>query len=86
MEILGLNNYIGFIYIIQRDFDNKTLNISDIYTTQTATNSAISFLPTKSDVATSIVYQNSFILFYFKMNSSYQILLYQINWRIHTLA
>ena len=39
----------------QRDFNNNTNNITDIYNSQNATNLAVLLLPTKTDVATSIV-------------------------------
>ena len=42
----------------QRDFNNNTNNITDIYNSQNATNLAVSLLPTKTDVATSIVNNN----------------------------
>ena len=42
----------------QRDFNNNTGNITDIYNSQNITNLAVSLLPTKTDVATSIANNN----------------------------
>ena len=42
----------------QRDFNNNTGNITDIYNSQNATNLTVSLLPTKTDVATSIANNN----------------------------
>ena len=42
----------------QRDFNNNTGNITDIYNLNNATNLVVSALPTKTDVATSIANNN----------------------------
>ena len=42
----------------QRDFNNNTGNITDIYNLNNATNLVVSTLPTKTDVATSIANNN----------------------------